>query len=298
MELELWADLSQAISAVGRRLAPRPRDAHPTARVVRVHLWSALHDRPTAWACDPKNWDARTRPDALPDQSTMSRRMRRADFEPFLDLVRARLGGRPAAAGLLRVVDGKPLELPNHTTDRDARWGRGVSRTAVGYKLHAICSAGNPLPDAFVVTPLDRCEKRMALRMVPRVGGGGGGYLLGDAHYDASWLFDGCRGHGHQLVCPRAKPGTGLGHHYQSPDRRRAVDLLEPPGGIARFGPSLYARRTDVERAFGNMASFGGGLATLPPWVRRIWRVRRWVWAKLLINAARIRRNPKRGVGA
>jgi hypothetical protein len=30
-------------------------------------------------------------------------------------------------------------------------------------------------------------------------------------------------------------------------------------------------------------------LATLPPWVRRIWRVRRWVWAKLLINATRIR---------
>ena len=36
-------------------------------------------------------------------------------------------------------------------------------------------------------------------------------------------------------------------------------------------------------------ASFGGGLAHLPAWTRRIWRVRSWVHAKLLINAARIR---------
>jgi hypothetical protein len=42
------------------------------------------------------------------------------------------------------------------------------------------------------------------------------------------------------------------------------------------------------------MVSFGGGLAALPPWVRRIWRVRNWVWAKLLINGSRIRRNGKK----
>jgi hypothetical protein len=90
-------------------------------------------------------------------------------------------------------------------------------------------------------------------------------------------------------VCPRAKPGTGLGHHYQSPDRVRAIDMLEPPARVNGFGPSLYRLRTDIERAFAQLACFGGGLATLPPWVRRIGRVRRWVTAKLLINAARIR---------
>ena len=48
------------------------------------------------------------------------------------------------------------------------------------------------------------------------------------------------------------------------------------------------AGRTDIERQFSQLVCFGGGLATLPPWVRRIWRVRNWVMAKLLINAVRI----------
>jgi Transposase DDE domain len=290
MELELWADLSQAICDVQRRVKPRPNDTYPTTLIFRVHLWSALHDRPTCWACDPKNWTHQTRPPVLPDQSTMSRRMRRKDFEPFLKWMHQRLNGKTRLS-LLKIVDGKPLELPNHTTDRDAAWGRGVRRNAVGYKLHAIWS-GNPLPDAFAITPLNVCEKQMAHRMIRRLKGAG--YCLGDGHYDASWLFDVCAYHGHQLLCPRAKPGAGIGHHYQSPRRLRSIQLLEPPGGIDDFGPSLYSLRTDAERQFSQMVSFGGGLMALPPWVRRIWRVRNWVWAKLLINGSRIRIHRKR----
>jgi hypothetical protein len=71
-------------------------------------------------------------------------------------------------------------------------------------------------------------------------------------------------------------------------------NLLEPPAGLSPFGPSLYARRTDIERDFSGLTCPGGGLAALPPWVRRIWRVRPWVTAKLLINAARIRLNRKK----
>lgn len=292
MELERWAELSAAMSAVGVDFGRHGRDQYSTELIVRVHTWAASHDRPVRWACVPGNWPPRVRPARLPDQSTMSRRTRRADFEAFQLRVGRRLAGRPgaaaaaAAATLMRVVDGKPLELANHSGDRDATWGRGVSRTSLGYKLHAIRS-GNAMPDAFAVTTLNACEKRMAARLIGRVGGRG--YLLGDAHYDASWLFDYCHHHGHQLVCPRAKPGTGLGHHHVSPHRRRAIDMLEPPAGVNPFGPGLYVRRADVERDFAGLSCFGGGLATLPPWVRRIWRVRAWVTAKLLINAARIR---------
>ena len=287
MELEFWAELSQAICGVQLEVALKPRDTYRTALIVRVHLWAVMHDRPTCWACELQNWTTQTRPESLPDQSTMSRRLRRPDFDEFLELLHKPLNGKPQPA-LARIVDGKPLELPNHTSDRDAGWGRGVSRNSVGYKLHMICS-GNPMPDAFVITSLDVCEKQMAFRMIPRVEGTG--YLLADAHYDASWLFDVCRHHGHQLLCPRAKPGTGLGHHYVAEDRRRAIELLEPPGGINDFGPSLFNRRTDIERQFAQLSCFGGGLNALPTWVRRIWRVRRWVWGKLLVNAARIRRN-------
>lgn len=290
MELERWSELSAAISAVAAGFERHKRDRHSTALVVRVHTWAALHDRPVSWACGPKNWTPAARPEKLPGQSTMSRRVRRADFEEFQRRVGVRLNGRPRPA-LVKVVDGKPLELPNHSTDRDATWGRGVSRTSLGYKLHAV-SSGNPMPDAFAVTTLNVCEKRMAARMVRRVAGGG--YLLGDAHFDASWLFDYCHHHRHQLLCPRAKPGTGLGHRYVSPHRRRAIDMLEAPAAASRFGPGLYARRTGIERDFSALACSGGGLAALPPWVRRIWRVRAWVTAKLLINAARIRINRRK----
>jgi hypothetical protein len=287
MELERWAEVSAAISAVAARFGRHKRDQHSTALIVRVHTWAALHDRPVCWACDARNWTPPARPAALPDQSTMSRRVRRADFEEFQRRVGVRMNGK-AKPSLVKRVDGKPLGLPNHTGDRDATWSRGVSRTSVGYKLHAVWS-GNPMPDAFAVTTLNVCEKRMAARMLRRVGGCG--YLLGDTHYDASWLFDYCHHYCHQLVCPRAKPGTGLGHHYVSPHRRRAIDMLEPPAALNPFGPRLYDRRTDIERDFSGLACFGGGMHTLPPWVRRIWRVRPWVTAKLLINAARIRLN-------
>jgi hypothetical protein len=287
MELELWAELSQAICDVRWKFKFNPRQLYPIDRIVRVHLWATLHDRPTVWGCDPDNWTSKTRPENLPDQSTMSRRMRRGDFQLFLAALHQRLNGN-AQEHLVKVVDGKPLELPNHSGDPDARWGRGVSRNSIGYKLHMIYS-GNPLPDAFAVTALNVCEKQMAARLVKRVGGCG--YLLGDGHYDASWLYDVCRYHNHVLVSPRAKPHTGIGHHYVSPRRLRSIELLEPPAAINDFGPSLYQRRTDIERQFSQLTCFGGGLMALPPWVRRIWRVRNWVWGKLLINAARIRIN-------
>jgi hypothetical protein len=291
MELELWSETSAAISAVAVDWARHPRDQHATALIVRVYHWACLHDRPIRWACNPAHWTPSARPKVLPAQSTMSRRTRRDDFWAFLQRVGRRLNGKPHPAAV-KVVDGKPLELPNHTTDRDATWGRGVSRTSAGYKIHAIFS-GNPMPDAFAITTLSACEKQMAARLITRVPGYG--YLLGDAHYDASWLFDVCHDADHQLLCPRAKPGTGEGHHYVSPHRRRAIAMLEVPRSVSRFGHDLYERRTTIERDFSQMVCFGAGLGALPAWVRRIWRVRHWVMNKLLINAARIRINRKVG---
>jgi len=287
MELEFWTVLSGVISQVQMDFEIHSRDVHPTGRIVRVHLWSVLHDRPTSWACQSKNWTSHNRPPELPDQSTMSRRMRRADFERFLARVGEGLNGMMQPS-LLKIVDGKPLELPNHTKDRDAKWGRGVCRLSVGYKLHVIYSAAGVMPDAFVITALNVCEKQMAARMIGRVKGAG--YLIGDSHYDAGWLFDHCRYHGHRLLCPRAKPGTGLGHHYQPPDRIRAIEMLESPAWVNDFGSQLYNQRTAIERSFSNATCFGGGLTTLPSWVRRIWRVRHWVHGKLLINAVRAKR--------
>ena len=275
MERELWAELSRAISEVDATWRDSPRFVHRTAVIVRVYLWAALHDRPVSWACDPANWDWRTRPaPALPDQSTMSRRTRRTGpggFEAFCDAVAARLAGRPAGAaalgGLVKRLDAKPLPVAAHSTDRDAAWGRGAGGLAKGYKLHALWGGG---------------------------GGGGGGYVLADANYDSGPLHARVAAAGHQLVAPRQKggPGRGLGHRpaCRHPARVRCVAMLEPPAGVNPFGPELHKARGQVERDFGNLVGFGGGLAGLPAWVRRIWRVRLWVHAKLLVNAARIKR--------
>lgn len=288
MERECWSELSQAICEVAARWRESARFTHPIALIVRVHLWSVLHDRPTCWACEADHWDARTRPAALPKQSTMSRRKRSKAFERFIHAVGARLAGKPSLA-LLKRIDGKPLPVAAHSKDRDARWGRGAGQDAKGYKLHVIWS-DRPMPEQWALTPLNGCEKRMARRMVKRLGGGGG-YLLADAYYDDSVLHDVAAAANHQLVAPRrlSSRGKGLGHCYQSPHRLRCIELTEPPAKLNRFGPSLCDQRPQIERDLGNLCGFGGGLIVLPPWARRIWRARAWTYAKLLVNAARIR---------
>src|SRR5689334_17575839 len=85
MERELWSELNAAVAEVDASWREPRRYVHPTAAVVRVHLWAALHDRPVSWACQAKHW-LPLRPSALPDQSTMSRRTRGkhgASFEVF-----------------------------------------------------------------------------------------------------------------------------------------------------------------------------------------------------------------------
>lgn len=296
MEREHWSELSQAVSEVAARWTESRRYTHPTALVVRVHLWSVLHDRPTRWACDPDSWDDRTRPAALPDQSTMSRRKRAKPFERFMDAVGARLAGRPPAVLVsVKRLDGKALPVASHSADRDAAWGRGAGQKSNGYKLHALW-AGRPMPEQWAVAPMNVCERRIARRMVGRLTGAG--YLLADAYFDDSGLHDRAAGVNHQLVAPRrvSSRGKGLGHCYQSPHRLRCIAMLEPPraGGLAgpplnAFGRSLREDRRQIERDFGNLTGFGGGLSGLPAWARRIWRVRSWVHGKLLVNAARIR---------
>ena len=51
----------------------------------------------------------------------------------------------------------------------------------------------------------------------------------------------------------------------------------------------LLHLRDQIERVFAALTGFGGGLTTLPPWVRRIDRVTRWVTAKIAIYHARLR---------
>ena len=291
MERELWSVLSAAIFDVQRSFNNDRRTNYPIAQIVRVYLWAVLHDRPLNWACRADNWAKHTRPERLPGQSTMSRRTRTEPFQRFLNRLGSRLNGHEAAR-LVKHIDGKPLTVANHSSDPDAAFGRGAGGKAKGFKLHMI-HAGRPMPEAFQVQPLNVSEKTVAKDLIDQLDGAG--YLVGDSNYDASHLFERAAEHHHQLIAPRRHPHTGLGHHTQSAYRLRCIDMLEP--GLNRpcaFGRQLLSHRRQIESDFGNAVSFGGGLSTgLAAFVRRLGRVRRWVHAKLLINAARIHMRKK-----
>jgi hypothetical protein len=282
MERELWPLLYRAVGQAALEFRQKYVCYQPWA-VAAVLLWAAVHDRPLAWACDPRHWTTtRLRPARLPSQATVSRRTRRTAFGLFLSFLSEHLRG-DGLPGLALTLDGKPLLVGGCSKDPDAKRGRAAGHFGRGYKLHAVWGC-RPLPEAWDVTPLNEHEAKVAERLFGQLAGGG--YVLADGNYDATDLFDTAGGRGYQLVAAQHDKNPGTGHHYQSPYRLRCIELLK-----GEFGKALVALRPAIERAFGNAAAFAGGLAPLPSWIRRRHRVDQWVWAKLAINAARIRHN-------
>jgi hypothetical protein len=284
MERELWPLLYRAVGEVARGFSQKYVQI-PAWVLLLTLLWAALHDRPIAWACRKTNWaTTRLRPDRLPSPATMSRRIDRVGTGLLWRAVEERLRTQSAThPGLVAFLDGKALPVGGASKDPDARYGRAAGGMAKGYKLHTVWS-NRALPETWEVTPLNAGETTVARRLLPHLSGGG--YLLTDGNYDSNDLFDLAWQQGYQQLTPLPKGEPGSGHHYQSPHRWRSIALMH-----SAFGKQLYRLRITVEQAYGNATSFGGGLAPLPAWVRGLDRVRTWVWAKLLINAARILKN-------
>ncbi len=280
MERELWPLLYRFLQETAKDFRQKYVHFQPWV-LVAVLLWASLHDRPVSWACNPKNWGTtRLRPMALPSPSTLSRRLDGPGVGLFWHQLEKRLRDTRQPT-LIAFVDGKPLTISGVSKDPEAGYGRAAGGQAKGYKLHTVW-AGRPLPEAWEVTPMNTCEKVVARRLIPQLGHGG--YLLADGNYDASDLYDLAWCQGYQLVAAHRKgKNPGCGHHYQSPQRLRGIELLHRP-----FGRALYRQRGSVERSFGNAVSFGGGLTSPPAWIRGLDRTRTWVWAKLIINAVRI----------
>jgi len=276
MERQLWPVVLTLIDAVSQAPTNR-RFTFSAADIARVYLWAVLHDRPTYWACQPENWPAELRPARLPVPSTLSRRLRRPALLELLESLQQRLRRR-GARGLMHYVDGKPLSVRPHTRDPEARKGWAGGGYAKGYKLHLIGRSPAEVR-AWEVTPMNASEPRTAARLVrqARIQG----YLLGDANYDTNALHAACRQVGLQLVAPRRHgAGRGLGHRRHDPGRLRCIDMLE--NSLTGFGPQLHRQRPNIERQLGSYSSASYGIAVLPPWVRRLHRVKLWVGAKLI----------------
>lgn len=275
MERELWKVVYTKLKAVARRFHQRYVPLQPW-RIAAVLLWAALHDRPVSWACDTRNWaTTRRKPGRLPSEATMSRRARKTSFALFLNARTDELKG-PGAPAWELVIDGKPLPVGKCSKDPDAR----PNQHGRGYKRHAIWGS-KCMPDAWEVTAARENEGAVAVRLLTPVRGKG--FVYADGSYEDNRVYDAAGSSGYLVLANPGTQATGGGHGYQSEYRRLALSFFETD-----LGWDLYRHRASIERRFGHMGSFGGGLQPLPNWVRRLGRVTRWVWCKLVINAARI----------
>jgi hypothetical protein len=225
---------------------------------------------------------------SLPDQSTMSRRLRDPGQLEDFELLVAILQQHCSKDGSILIVDGKPLAVSEFTADSEAVTGWGAGRHAKGYKLHALINGTRRLL-AWDVRPMKDSEQAVACELVTRALNRGalpaGVHLLGDANYDSRHLYAAAAKAGIRLIAPRRLPGTGISHYPPSHEHRlAAIALLEQDESQAT---AFKLRRATIERYFGALATVGGGLHALPAWARRLHRVRVWVGAKLVLFTAR-----------
>lgn len=275
MERELW----KTIYRLARELDRTTGNAfYRDWEIVVIYFWGVIHDRPTSWACRRDSWNVEV-PVRLPDQSTVSRRLRSGPVETVVDEIKASLcsgddGGRYLC------VDGKPLVVSDHSKDRDARTGRAGKGFAKGYRLHAIWG-NKPVPEAFRVEPLNTGEAKVARQLIAQINNNRFRWIVGDKQYDSNPLHDEAVKNNFQLTAEQKRPGK-LGHRRHSPGRIRCLNMIDTP-----FCRRLLHFRDRIERRFGTLTCTATGLGPLPAWVRGLRRVRMWVKAKIITNAIR-----------
>jgi DDE family transposase len=282
MEHQLW----KAIVAVLATLDKTPKPAgcdYADEEIVKVYYWSVIHDRGTQWACCKRNWPIHRRRFPLPSPTTMSRRLRSPSVIALLNALERRVVA-PKEPGLFWMIDGKPLPIGGCSKDRQAGYGRAANCMAKGYKVHAIVDSDGAIA-AWRVAPMNKDERVMAQRLLKTALIQG--YVVADSNYDSNKLHQICAARDQlQLVTRRRYgPGHSTGHRKQNPGRLRSMQLTENPNPA--FANQLLKARDQIERHFGHLSNWGGGLTCLPPWARTHRRVHRWVQAKFVLTALR-----------
>jgi len=279
MEHQLWKVIVEWLLRCGK--PRRPRDTFSDVEVVKVFFWAALNDRPMSWACEQTNWPIHERRWAKPSQSRLSRRLRSESVCELLKRLEHEVLRPQHDLQLVWMIDGKPLTISGCSKDRQAGYGRAAGCKARGYKIHVLYGADGSIA-AWRLAPMNKDERTIAARIFRTTNVRG--YILGDGNYDSNPLHAICEQRGNlQLVTPRRYGSEcGFGNRKQTESRMRSAAMLETPH--VEFGSDLFEQRTAIERLFGNLTNWGGGLTHLPPWARTYRRVHRWVQAKLILS--------------
>ena len=277
MDDELFGAVYRMLLVLNPRRGKRQQ--YRDSLIVGLYFWSVIRERPMSWACDRRNVPAVLNDRPLPSVSQFSRRLRSEAADQLIDQLEQLVLAVPAIAALgCFMIDAKPLEVSPYSKDKQARRGWAYNRKGRGYKLFLLSDERKRII-SWRVDSMNVAEPTKARELIPHMDQSG--YLLGDKAYDSNALYVQAAEQDVQLVAPRKRPNCGVAKRASSPPRLHAIAMLEPIRD--NFGHKLYAARTDIERLFSTLAASPIGLDKLPPHVRTLRRVRRWVKAKLIL---------------
>jgi hypothetical protein len=280
MERQIWKAIMKVIAEVDKSKF-NPKATFRPAMIVKVWLWAVVNYRRVSWAVQQINWTHCEQRWTKPSNTTMSRRLRREDVQTLLQQIEQRVLQPAVSNNMVWMIDGKPLVISGCSKDKQAGYGRAAGGKAKGYKIHAIVGSDGSIAQ-WRVAPMNKDERVMAQRMLKQTTIQG--YLLADSNYDSNKLHATCDENGNLQMIARRRygPGKGHGHRKQSLGRMRSKAILEDPDN--EFGENMLVQRDEIERYYGRLTNWGGGLTHLPPWARTHRRVHRWIQAKLIAN--------------
>lgn len=283
MDTKIWKLICRAIRSADRiisRVGRKPR--YTDQQIVKMYLWSVAHDRPLCWACERSHYNNMYRPKQLPSISQFCRRVKTQRIKQMLEAVSSYFIHHRTPAGVA-FLDGKPLVVSEYSKDPDAKIGYADGRMRRGYKLHGFVTQDGWIT-GFQTHSLNVGEPNTARSLLDMVTPGT--LVLADGNYDSGPLYQAVADRGSILLTRlRSTKRSEKQLKQVCPSRHAAIILWQD---CAELCEQTMKLRDEVERIFGALTSFGGGLAPLPAWVRRLPRVRRWITAKIIIYHARL----------
>lgn len=286
----LWKEVYRFVRKAARRFNEgqvrrgRP-DTYSIDDVALCWLWAAFRNRSLSavmhqlksprerrlWTLLGFSW-----PTCVPHETTLRRRAQRADFLRFFRKVEGFLQRRLRPQLKYCLIDSTPMPVGRLSGDPDASWGFHQLR---GYRWHTITSADGVILASSVTTARTH-ELAAAPQLVleARQQGYRAPWLVADKGYDSEPLHEHVRQlwRGHLLAPLSARGGK---HSFRrTPLRRWLYEHWKNPH-IRR----LMRRRTAIERTYSLLKSGLFGLWSLPPWVRRLSNVQRWIQLKTIL---------------